>query len=82
MAARPTICGQIAVRGGGSGVCPAGAPLDHNRDGHRGGFGRFQLQSDTTTPLFPLEVAGVREDFLHGEKKRKKEKELRKLNTR
>jgi hypothetical protein len=27
------------------------------------------LESDTTTPLFPLEAAGFRADFLQGKKK-------------
>jgi hypothetical protein len=31
------------------------------------------LEPDTTTPLFPLEAAGVRADFLPEEKKKKKE---------
>jgi hypothetical protein len=70
MAAHRAICGQIIARGRRL-VCRLSgsrAPLHSKRDGHRGDFSR--LEPDTNTPLFPLEAAGVRADFLSEEKKR------------
>jgi hypothetical protein len=72
IAAHRAISGQIIVRGRGL-VCRLSgsrAPLHSKRDGHRRDFRR--LEPDTTTPLFPLEAAGVRADFLPEEKKKKK----------
>ena len=48
------------------------ASFDHSRVGHRGGFSR--LESGTTTPLPPppQKWPGVRADFLHIKKKKKK----------
>ena len=52
------------------------ASFDRSRDCHRGGFSR--LESGTTTPLPPPQKRpGVRADFLHVKKKKKKGKGLR-----